>query len=176
MKTTRKRLAAAIAAVAAAAVAMLTAVTPASASTYELQNVYISPASSGALLMLDVSGASQSPGAQVIQYWLHANNANQKWDFQQMPNGTKQIINANSGQCLTTDGIAGDGVYQQPCSDALNQEWFTDFQVDLSSYTIQSPSSGLYLDVYGASRWPGAVIDTWYYNGGSNQYFTGWQG
>jgi hypothetical protein len=35
------------------------------------------------------------------------------------------------------------------------------------------PYSGLYLDVYEKYPFPGGGIDTWYYNGGSNQYFHG---
>jgi hypothetical protein len=133
-------------------------------------------------LMLDVSGASLSPGAPVIQWWSNG-GANQKWDFQPMPDGTDEIIDVNSGQCLTTDGIAGDGVYQDPCVGEDNQEWWTNLQpvgfywigYQNTPYPIQSVSSGLYLDVNGDSPWPGATIDTWYWNGDANQYFAGYQ-
>lgn len=36
------------------------------------------------------------------------------------------ITNKNSGQCLTTDGVAGDAVYQFPCVGAPQQLWYTD--------------------------------------------------
>jgi Ricin-type beta-trefoil lectin domain-like len=161
----------------AAVVPVLLGLTAASASatTYSMSNVYLSPEQSP-WLFLDVSGASQSPGTQVIQ-WSLTGGANQKWDFQHLPDGNQQIINANSGQCLTTDGVAGDGVYQFPCVGALSQEWRTDLRIaDGNVYGIQSAWSGLYLDVYGASSSQGAVIDTWYWNGGDNQYFRGYQG
>ena len=49
------------------------------------------------------------------------------WYMQYMSNGTKEIVNLNSNQCLTTDGVAGDNVYQVPCEGLLGQEWYTDF-------------------------------------------------
>jgi hypothetical protein len=174
-------IALALVAAGAGAAALTTGVSAASAEGYYLQNVYISPQSAFGFLMLDVSGASQSPGAQIIQYDLHANNANQKWDFLRMYNGTAEIVNVNSGQCITTDGIAGDPVEQQPCIGAENQEWWTNFSpggwfYTGGEYAIQSYYSGLFLDVYGASPWAGAVIDTWYFNNGDNQLFLGYQG
>jgi hypothetical protein len=42
-----------------------------------------------------------------------------------------------------------------------------------TTYSIVNIWSGLYLDVNGDSAWPGASIDTWYYNGGANQAFEG---
>ena len=128
-------------------------------------------------LMLDVSGASQAPYAPVIQWWSNG-GANQFWYMQYMSNGTKEIVNLNSNQCLTTDGVAGDNVYQFPCEGLLGQEWYTDFPPGGSltnSYPFESALSGLFLDVNGDSPWPGAGIDTWYSNGGWNQYF-GWAG
>ncbi len=170
------RAMAALAAVAAIVPVMLgVTATSASASTYSMSNVYLSPEQSP-WLFVDVSGASQSWGAPVIQWSLNG-GANQKWDFQHLADGNQEIINANSGQCLTTDGVAGDGVYQFPCVGALSQEWSTDLHIaDGNVYPIRSASSGLYLDVYGGSSSEGAVIDTWYWNGGANQYFRGYQG
>ena len=167
--------AAALAATTVAGAVAVGAAVPASAATNQMTNVYLSPESS-AFLMLDVSGASQSSGAQVIQWYLNG-GANQRWDFAQTADGYKQIINVNSGQCLTTDGRAGDGVYQSPCvTGALNQEWSTDLVPNGSDYTIESVYSGLYLDVYGDSGNAGANLDTWYWNGGWNQHFAGFQG
>jgi hypothetical protein len=170
-----KRILGGVAATAAAsALALGAAASPAAASTYYPTNAYISPASS-ATLMLDVQGASQAAGAQVVQWYLNG-GANQKWNFQQLSDGNKQIINVNSGQCLTTDGVAGDGVYQYPCLGYTSQEWNTDFAIYSGGYFIQSASSGLYLDVYGDSPNAGAIVDTWYYNAGANQQFGGFQG
>ncbi|HEY7042329.1 MAG TPA: RICIN domain-containing protein [Nocardioidaceae bacterium] len=149
---------------------------PASASTYSATNVYLASDSSASTLFVDVSGASRSWGAQVIQWSLNG-GANQKWDIQNLADGNKEFVNANSGQCLTTDGIAGDGVYQFPCVGAKNQEWTTNLVVgNFHNYTIKSASSGLNLDVSGNSSNQGAVIDTWYDNGGGNQHFFGYQG
>jgi hypothetical protein len=140
-------------------------------------NVYITPSSSTWSKFLDVSGASKSWGAQVTQWYLNG-GANQKWNIQNLADGNKSFVNANSGQCLTTDGIAGDGVYQFPCVGAKSQEWNTNLPPNSpgTRYAIQSALSGLYLDVNSASTDAGAVIDTWYWNGGDNQYFQSFQG
>jgi Ricin-type beta-trefoil lectin domain-like len=128
-------------------------------------------------MMLDVSGASTSPGAGVIDWWANG-GANQKWNWVLVDSidGIYVLQNQNSGQCLTSDGIPGDQVYQMPCNYGENQEWYTDLPTQYeesvaSSATLKNVASGLYLDVYGDSPWPGASIDTWYYNGNPNQYF-----
>jgi len=123
-------------------------------------------------LLLDVSGASTAPGAPVIDWWANG-GANQNWTFNSVgPASTYEIINQNSGQCLTTDGVPGDQVTQMPCVGSLQQEWLTAFNPGRGPRMIQSVYSGLYLDVNSDSPWPGASIDTWYYNGNSNQYFS----
>jgi Ricin-type beta-trefoil lectin domain-like len=125
-------------------------------------------------LQLDVGGASTSPGAGVIDWWTNG-GANQAWTFTRITGNanTFEIINQNSGQCLTTDGVAGDQVYQEPCDQGTAQEWITGLRPATfsSAYAIESAYSGLYLDVNGDSPWPDTSIDTWYWNGGYNQYF-----
>ncbi len=143
---------------------------PASASTSF--TVHVTPNNTLGLL-LDVSGASTAPGAPVID-WFANGGANQEWTF--LPDGgnnTYEIVNVNSGMCLTTDGIAGDQVYQLSCAGSQIQQWTTGLNPNNTGYgyPIKSVYSGLYLDVSGNSAWPGASIDTWPYNGGNNQFF-----
>jgi len=143
---------------------------PASASTSF--TYHITPENTFALL-LDVSGASTQPGAPVID-WYPNGGANQFWTFSPDggTNNTYEIINANSGQCLTTDGRAGDQVYQWPCEGGTDQLWQTPLvSPNGSNAPIVSVSSGLVLDVSGDSQWAGAAIDTWYFNAQANQYF-----
>ncbi|GAA1988316.1 RICIN domain-containing protein [Catenulispora subtropica] len=170
-KTRRARTRRVIGAAAAlAATAGLVATSAGSASADTNFTIHITPNSSFGLL-LDVNGASQSPGAGVIQ-WYANGGANQVWSFYSFGGNTYEIVNGNSGQCLTTDGVAGDPVVQLPCNGGLGQRWTTGLNPSsVSAWTIANPWSGLYLDVNGASPWAGASIDVWYYNGGSNQYF-----
>ena len=121
-------------------------------------------------LLLDVSGASTSLGAGVID-WVANSGANQSWTFIPEGNDVYEIENNNSGMCLTTDGVAGDQVYQFNCYGTPGQLWYTHLQPTGAVATIENQSSGLYLDVNGDSPWEGTIIDTWYYNGGYNQYF-----
>jgi hypothetical protein len=92
--------------------------------------------------------------------WYETGGANQDWLL--LPTGasnTYEIINANSNMCLTTDGVAGDQVYQEPCTSSTSQQWSTSLTSSSTGvHQIQSVYSGLYLD-------------TWYDNGGANQYF-----
>jgi hypothetical protein len=122
-------------------------------------------------LLLDVNGASTAPGAGVID-WYANGGANQVWTFIPFGNSTYEIQNAGSGLCLTTDGVAGDGVYQLQCVGGDQQKWITGLTPSaVGAYPIRSVSSGLFLDVSGNTAWPGAAIDTWYWNGQNNQYF-----
>ena len=126
-----------------------------------------------AALRLAVPQASTTPGTGVID-WSITDGAEQEWTFKPTVDtaDTYEIINQNSNQCLTTDGVAGDQVYQDPCNGSQSQRWKTGVAFTTSPWTfvpIQSVSSGLYLDVYGDSFWQGTVIDTWYGNGGRNQ-------
>ena len=122
-------------------------------------------------LLLDVNGASTAPAAGVID-WYANGGANQAWTFIPFGNDTYEIQNVNSQLCLTTDGVAGDGVYQLQCVGGAQQKWVTALSPSaFGAYPIRNLYSGLYLDVSGNTAWPGATIDTWYWNGQNNQYF-----
>jgi hypothetical protein len=158
-----------IAAGALAATGLLAA-TPGAAQASVGFTARIAP-DSNYFLFLDVSGGSTYNGAKIIQWSL--SGSNQGWYFQ--PSGNYyQIVNVKSGKCITTDGVAGHQLDQWPCTLGSSQLWATSMSLgNINHYTIRSVYSGLYMDVSGDSRTQGAAIDTWYWNGGSNQYFDG---
>ena len=98
------------------------------------------------------------------------------------------IVNQRSGQCLTTDGIAGHQLFQYPCqtradgSPVAGQQWRVE-NVDADgvlwhSTLIKSLDYGLVADVSGYSYAPGAAVVTWrqgsagyYYKYALNQIF-----
>jgi hypothetical protein len=126
-------------------------------------------------LVLDVSGGSQDPYAGVID-WVPNGGLNQVWTFYPFGGNEYEIVNANSGQCLTTDGTPGHQVFQYPCDGRGGQHWVTNLAgVDSTPRLIQNPWSSLCLDVYGASPWGGTEIDAWWWNGDDNQFFYGLQ-
>jgi hypothetical protein len=127
---------------------------------------------SNTFLFVDVSGASTQPGAAIIQ-WPFNGGSNQVWTLR--PAGANyEIVNRGSGQCLTTDGVAGHGLYQWPCYGWAGQQWETALTPSNGYvYPIRNPASNLYMDVEGASSSQGARIVGWYWNGGNNQYFAG---
>ena len=126
----------------------------------------ISP--TGSFLYLDVQGGSTGDGARIVQWSLSGDNQ----VFTLQPSGSYfELVNRHSGKCVTTDGVAGHQLYQWTCHGTANQLWDTALNPNGHAYPIQSVASGLYVDVAGGSRAQGAAIDTWYWNGGDNQYF-----
>jgi hypothetical protein len=120
-------------------------------------------------LNVAVAGGSTAPGAPIIQWWA-TGGAEQEWA---LPTSytTGEIINQNSGMCVTTDGVAGDQLYQEPCSNgAASQQWYAAHNTD-GPTLFQNPATGLVMDVSGYDMWAGGQIDAWYPNGQANQYF-----
>jgi hypothetical protein len=133
--------------------------------------IWVNP-SAAQLYVLDVSGGSQSPNAPVIDYSWNG-GYNQQWALIPGPNGY-EIVNRGSGQCLSVDNNstdAGTPLVQYPCFGGTDQLWNFGTTGTYAHQGITSVSSGLNVDVQGASFFQGATIDQWYGNGGSNQYF-----
>jgi hypothetical protein len=124
-------------------------------------------------LNLDVSGASTAPGGVVIQSYANG-GADQNWSVPAVYT-TGRIRNQNSGMCLTTDGVAGDQLYQKPCLRRLAryQRWHVYLAAfAANTVTFYNPAFGLAVDVYENSTQAGAPIDAWPLNGQMNQFFT----
>jgi hypothetical protein len=131
----------------------------------------------GSGLCLDVTGASTSQGAQVIQ-WTCDSRANQQWERVPVPgSGAYQIVSVNSGMCLDVTGAsvtAGAQVIQWPCGTGkTNQEWTLNPVPGSTALQIVSVNSGMCLDVTGASTAAGTQIIQWTCGSGkSNQEWT----
>lgn len=95
-----------------------------------------------------------------------------------------EIINQNSGQCLTTNDTPGLQLYQSPCRYQArghqvdeNQAWATNLVTGGPS--TYNPIVSMYhyagqilcVDVYENNPSPGAVIDSYICNNGINQGF-----
>jgi Ricin-type beta-trefoil lectin domain-like len=173
IRTRLTRAAGALALAVAAAGALVGATAGPAAATTTDSVIRIAP-ESNFLLTLDVRGGSTSAGGTVDQ-WTVNGGSNQMWVLRQRPDGYYWIVNVQSNLCLATDGVAGHPVFQWFCSDTdPGVLWNTNLTTgNLIAYSIQNKGSGLYLDVHGDSRTAGADIDTWYWNGGSNQFFLG---
>ncbi|MFI0924889.1 RICIN domain-containing protein [Streptomyces sp. NPDC021012] len=81
-------------------------------------------------MCLDVTGASTSAGAQVIQWTCGNAKPNQQWRMTPVPgSGAKQLVSVNSGMCLDVSGNSRTGgaqVVQWTCGvDKPNQQWTT---------------------------------------------------
>ena len=127
-------------------------------------------------MYFDVSNASQVPDTHVLQ-WTWNGGHNQQWYVLPTDGGYAEIVNRNSGQCLSIYGnSAGPApLVQYPCFGGANQQWYyTGGTSNLGGTTgkLWSRSNGLVADVAGESASPGAWIDVWYSTGHNNQYFT----
>ena len=122
--------------------------------------------SNASWLDVAVRGGSFSAGTDLIQ-WGSDNGSEQQWAV----NGS-EIVNENSGMCITTDGVAGDPLTQQPCSGSGYQVWNPSYVWWAGGSTLYNPASGLVMDVQGDSYGWGAEIDAWYPNNGLNQVFS----
>jgi len=127
-------------------------------------------------MVIDVQGGSTERGAPVIQ-WYDNGGANQHWTLPitRAANlgdvATDTVLNQNSGMCLTTDGVAGDQLYQYPCLTTASGEPFPTQEwevkrvnangVTWGSDVLRNPSSGLVVDVSQSSYRPGAPIIAW---------------
>lgn len=127
---------------------------------------------SNPFLTVEVVGASGDVGARVDQ-WVLNGGANQVW-YMEPYNSHYRFVNKQSGLCLATDGFAGTPVYQWTCNTSTAEQWDTNLVAgNTIGYSIRNVYNSLYLDVAGDSRSAGGGLDTWYANGGYNQYFLG---
>jgi hypothetical protein len=121
-----------------------------------------------------VADGSTANDAPVIQ-WPADDGSEQTWYFGTATyDGVYQgtfIKNANSGECLDTDGNAGDQVVQSVCAFGDGYDMFN-LDGGLDAYdALYNIGTGLYLDVSGYSWNAGADIDLWYGNNQPNQTF-----
>ena len=147
---------------------------PASGSTYTLTD-----GKSG--YVMDVSGASTSTGADIIQ-WASNGGTNQEWKLNQV-SGTSDVFtltSVKSGLCLdvpnssATEGVQLD---QWTCNGGTNQQWALDPVGSYGTsgdavYQLTSLESGYTVENENNSTTEGSAIDQWPSNGGSNQDWT----
>ena len=126
-------------------------------------------------LALDIAGASRGDGAPLIQWGING-GANQQWRFVPLGGTYYEIVNVNSGKCLTVPGgslTPGTGIVQWTCGRA-GQTWLGSFLSwgTASSYqvvTFTLGNSEIAMDVPGGSGLWGTQLATWYENGLANQ-------
>ena len=94
-----------------------------------------------------------------------------------MPTTYAEIINANSGQCLTIpgdDGGEGAPIQQWQCNGSPEEAWSLQIiwnnLLGPTAYVVNE-YSGYVLDEAGA-QWYASNLDDWQNNGGWNQQWT----
>lgn len=122
---------------------------------------------------IDVSGASTSDGAQIVE---SANNdgLDQQWSVDSAGNGYVNLVNVNSGMALDdTNGSTSNGTAMQQWSITgtgnSNQQWQLT-PLGNGYYTITNQTSGLVLDLTNGNTSDGTLIQQWAaYTGDANQ-------
>ena len=129
-------------------------------------------------LALDVSGGVAKNSASVVQY-TPTGRANQKWKLISNANGSYTMVSKlNENYCLDlSGGGSANGtkliVYEKG-SNKSNQQFSVNkiaAVIANGSYTIQSESSGRFLDIEGVSYNNNARAISWTGNNGLNQRF-----
>ena len=126
-------------------------------------------------LFLDNSNGSYAAWNPIIQ-WTWNGGHNQDWYVLPTDSGYAEIVNRQTGQCLSQFGGAGAQVVQYPCYGYAQQQWnlgvYPGQNLNYTGHNVTNRYNGLNLDVNGGSTSAGAAIDTWYGNGNWNQWFT----
>jgi hypothetical protein len=135
-----------------------TSITGAGTSTLTLTGDSNAPAGTSTITIIGtpISGAVEST---TLQLGVSANGP------------YTQLINENSGLCLSANTTEGGQLEQVACSNSTLLEW--ELSTEGSGYYITN--EGLFpwvVDVSGQSTSSGGVIDNWVPNGGSNQEWT----
>ena len=128
---------------------------------------------------VDVTNRSTANGA-LIQQWDCTRGSNQQWEIRALgQSGYFQIVNQNSQKCLDVTGRAtynGALIQQWDCTGGSNQAWqliAREIGPGAFDWEIQNQGSHLVLDVRGASKLNGGLIQQWAFNGGWNQLWSG---
>jgi Ricin-type beta-trefoil lectin domain-like len=134
-------------------------------------------------LLMGVSGASTSEGASVVQ-WPANGSLDQDWYVLPSENGYAEIVDRNSGMCLSVAGNSltpGTQLIQWPCGEAnYSQDWFLGSSGTFADWSENNWKVGvhsqldpfLYAEVEGESPYAGAPIDQQFWDGGWNQVWT----
>lgn len=117
-------------------------------------------------MVLDVNGASKGAGAN-IQIWGNGNVLQQKFSLTFMNDGYYMIKPSHvSGMALQ---VSGKNVIQNKANANSDAQLWLIENLGNNYYTIKSKSTGLYLDVSGASNANGANVGVYQKNGTSAQ-------
>ena len=122
-------------------------------------------------MAVDDPGSSRNTGTQMDQ-WTVNNGANQKWTVTNLGNNTVRLVNQASGLTLgvrSSSTANGAAVEQNTWTSASNQKWVASSTGTLGYFTLKNANSGQMLDVVGASKTAGALLDQWPASGGANQ-------
>ncbi len=120
--------------------------------------------------LADISGASTSPGAALVQ-WPATGGINQQFDFVASDGGYHRIRARHSGLVLqVASSSSGADITQQPDTNATSQQWRV---VDQGGGVVSLVNrlSGLAMDVWEESTADGARISQWTVTGSANQRF-----
>jgi alpha-L-fucosidase 2 len=118
----------------------------------------------------DISGASATAGAQLIQ-WQVSGGLNQQFDFLPSDGGHYRIRARHSGLVLQVSGTGtGADITQQPDTGSTGQQWRVEDQGG-GVVRLINRQSGLAMDVWQAATADGARISQWTPGGSANQRF-----
>jgi endoglucanase len=122
-------------------------------------------------LVLDVRKLSMVPGGVLQVYWPNR-TTNQQFKLMSQGGGNRyRVVASHSGLAIGADADSEGQPVVQKATTAPSADNWEIVSVDNGFVEIRRADSGLYLDVQGASKTPGAPLQLWSYNGSCAQRF-----
>ncbi len=116
---------------------------------------------------LEVYGVSHAGGAKITQ-WYSTGGRNQKWQLENLSDGTVRLTNVESGLVLDLNG--GNIEYEQwDWHGRANQRWQISKAATDGNYYIRNGLNGHAMDVLFGNMNDGQYVVDYEYNGGVNQ-------
>ncbi|MBE2320770.1 RICIN domain-containing protein [Solirubrobacter sp. CPCC 204708] len=111
---------------------------------------------------LTVSGASEAPGAAILQWPVSTGDYHSQWQLKLRGERGFEVVNRHSGQCLDIWSERPGALLQWPCDGGLGQRWeFETAAPDGSHRTLKNVYSGLVVNQAGATSARGGAVIQW---------------
>jgi hypothetical protein len=143
------------------------------ANTRATQEIYVD-APDGRRRCVDVPTGSLADGAAVNLRECNHGAQDDELRLALIPGNVYELRFAHSGKCLAVPGgsmDAGTPLIQWSCNQLPEQQWALHRVAGTTLYEISNVHSGMYLDVRYGTLTDFAVMEQYWWNGGSNQRF-----
>ncbi|MCW2675191.1 MAG: Endo,4-beta-xylanase precursor [Modestobacter sp.] len=140
------------------------AVTPAGVPAASAAPLTYRITTAGSSLALDVQDSATTDDTPVVQNPVNVGSRSQAWQTLLQSNGNYELVNANSGMCLSVyyaQTTAGAPLVQYDCHGYTDQQWKINGPNSTGDFSFQSALDNFYVDVPGGSVAWNTQLDLW---------------